>query len=85
MKKTLNGVVTSVGMKDTVVVEVFRKIPHPLYRKLLKRSKKYSVDTDGKSVAVGDEVSISEIKPISKSKYFKIAEIKSVAKEAKHS
>lgn len=84
MVKTFKGIVTSVGMQNTVVVEVSRKVPHPLYQKLLKRSKKFSADTDGKEVMVGDTVIISEIKPMSKNKYFKIAEIVLKAKEAKH-
>ncbi len=75
MAKTLSGIVTSVGMQQTVTVEVFRKVPHPLYRKLLKRSKKYAVALDGKDVQVGDTVTIVETKPVSKNKYFKIQEV----------
>lgn len=59
-------------MKETAVVEVTRIRPHPLYRKLLKRSKKYKVDTVGKEVALGQTVKIVETKPLSKEKHFKI-------------
>lgn len=84
MAKTLKGIVTSVGMQNTAVVEVFRKTPHPLYKKLLTRSKKYKIETDGKDLTVGDTVLIAEIKPVSKGKYFKLQEIVERIKEAKH-
>lgn len=84
MAKTLNGVVTSVGMKNTAVVEVFRQVPHPLYKKLLKRSKKYKIETEGKELNVGDFVRIEETKPISKDKYFKLTTVITSVKEAKH-
>lgn len=72
--ETLEGVVVSVKMLKTAVVEVARKTAHPLYKKLLKRSKKYKVDTTGFEVAVGDRVRISKTRPISKEKHFKIIE-----------
>lgn len=84
MVKTLNGIVTSIGMKNTAVVEVFRRVPHPLYKKLLKRSKKYKVDTEGKEVSVGDFVQISETRPISKDKHFKLTRVITSVKEEKH-
>ena len=74
MAKVLRGKVVSIKMQDTVVVEVTRHVPHKLYKKLLKRSKKYKVDSKGKTVAVGDSVRIAEIKPMSKDKYFTIVE-----------
>lgn len=84
MAKTLKGIVQSIGMQNTAVVEVFRKTPHPLYKKLLTRSKKYKVETEGKEVAVGDTVLITETKPLSKDKYFKLQEVVERIKEAKH-
>lgn len=75
MAKMLNGVVVSTAMTQTVVVEVTTQTPHPLYRKLLKRSKKYKVALDGNSVQLGDIVRIIETKPKSKGKYFTIAEV----------
>jgi small subunit ribosomal protein S17 len=66
MAKALNGIVTSTKMANAVVVEVTRKIPHPKYKKLLKRSKKFTVALNGFAVAVGDTVSISETRPIAK-------------------
>lgn len=76
MAKILTGKVVSTKMQNTVVVEVFRKTPHPLYKKLMLRSKKHQADTAGMTVAVGDTVRIIETKPISKNKHFKLMEEK---------
>ena len=75
MQKTFEGTVVSAKMQNTIVVEVFRRKPHPLYKKLLKRSKRYKVETGGYSVSVGDKVKILETKPISKDKYFRVTEV----------
>ena len=75
MAKVLTGKVISTKMQDTEVVEVVRRVPHPLYKKLLKKSKNFKVDTKGQEVAVGDQVKIVEIKQISKDKYFKVQEV----------
>jgi small subunit ribosomal protein S17 len=74
MAKILRGTVVSTKMKDTAVVEVVRFVPHPLYKKLLKRSKKYKVALGSQPVTVGQMVKIVETKPIAKDKYFKILE-----------
>lgn len=73
--KTLEGKIVSVSMNNTVVVEVVRRTPHPLYRKLIKRSKKYKVDSNGMEAEVGKRVKIVETRPISKNKFFKLSEI----------
>lgn len=83
--KTFEGVVVSAKMLKTAVVEVTRKTSHPLYKKLLKRSKKYKVDTSGFEVAVGDWVSLRKTRPISKEKHFKIHEILARAQEGESS
>ena len=75
MAKVLKGIVTSTSMKNTIVVEITRRVPHPLYKKLLKKSNSFKVDTDGKTVSVGDTVAIVETKPMSKDKHFKVSEI----------
>ncbi len=74
--KTFSGKIVSTKMQNTAVVEVTRRTPHPLYKKLLKRSKKFKADTTGQKVTVGDTVIIAETKPISKDKHFKILEVK---------
>ena len=74
--RILTGKVTSVKMQDTILVEVTRRVPHPLYKKLLKKSKQFKVDTKGQEkVEVGETVKIVETKPISKTKYFKVLEV----------
>ena len=75
MAKVLTGKVTSVKMQNTAVVEVSRRVPHPLYKKLLKVGKHFNVDMAGKSVQVGDDVRIVETKPMSKTKFFAIKEV----------
>jgi len=78
--KILEGIVISVGTGNTAVVEVYSKTPHPLYKKLIKRSKKYKVDFAGFEPDVGQKVKIAETRPISRHKYFKISEIVSSSK-----
>ncbi len=70
MAKILTGQVVSTGMNGVVVVEVTRKTRHPLYKKLMKRSKKFKVATQGQAVAVGDNVQIRESRPLSKDTHF---------------
>ena len=75
MAKVLTGKVISVKMQNTAVVDISRRVPHPLYKKLLKVGKHFNVDTAGKTVEVGNEVRIIETKPMSKTKYFAIKEV----------
>ena len=75
MQKTFEGKVVSSKMQNTAVVEVTRRKPHPLYKKLLKRSTRFKVETGGYSVNIGDKVKIVETRPISKGKHFKIEEV----------
>lgn len=70
--KVFDGIVVSNRMKDTVIVEVPRLITHRIYKKVLKRSRRYKVDTKGVTIKVGDKVKIVETKPISKDKNFVI-------------
>ncbi len=70
--KIYTGKVVSIKMQGTVVVEVERKIIHPLYKKVLKRSSKYKVDPNSLELQVGDKVRIVETRPISKEKHFKV-------------
>lgn len=76
MKKILEGKIVSLKMGNTVVVEVTRRVTHPLYKKLLKRSKRYKVDTNGITLSLGDSIKIVSTRPISKDKHFKVLEVK---------
>ena len=72
MAKVLAGKIVSIKMNNTVVVEVVRRTPHPLYKKLVKKSSRFKVDSKGVEVAVGQDVKIVETRPISRDKHFKI-------------
>ena len=67
-KRVMQGVVVSDKMEKTVVVNVERKFPHPLYKKYIKRSKSYHVHDNSNNCKVGDIVSIQECRPLSKTK-----------------
>jgi small subunit ribosomal protein S17 len=75
MKKTFKGKIVSIKMNKTVVVEVVRKTPHPLYKKLIKRESHYKADTGELSLTLGQNVVIAETRPISKGKFFKVVEV----------
>ncbi|MBI2096446.1 MAG: 30S ribosomal protein S17 [Candidatus Taylorbacteria bacterium] len=70
--RVLKGVVVGVAMKDTAVVKVERFVKHPKYKKYSLRFKKYKVNDPGNTAAVGDAVLISECRPISKEKRFRL-------------
>ncbi len=72
MAKILQGKIVSLKMADTAVVQVTRLVPHPIYKKIMRKSKKYKVDTNGVKAELGQEVKIVETRPMSKEKYFKI-------------
>jgi small subunit ribosomal protein S17 len=71
-QKTLQGVVVSNKMTDTVVVEVSRYVKHPKYGKYLTLKKKIKAHDAGNTKKIGDKVTIAEVAPISKDKSFKI-------------
>jgi len=74
--KILEGTIISTKMNNTAIVEIYRKTPHPIYQKLIKRSKKFKVDNSGfEDAGIGTAVQITETRPISKEKYFKITKI----------
>jgi small subunit ribosomal protein S17 len=76
------GEVVSTKMQKTIVVEVTRRVPHPLYRRIVSRKKKFLAhDEDGKA-RVGDRVRIIECRPLSKRKCWALAEIVLEAKRA---
>ncbi len=77
--RTKIGVVTSAKMQKTVVVTVHRYVMHETYGKRFRRSKKFMADTNGMELGVGDEVVITECRPLSKNKCFRVTEIKKQA------
>ncbi len=73
-KRILVGRVTSDKMDKTVTVLVDRRIMHPLYKKFIRRSKKYAAHDEANSCKVGDMVRIEECRPISKRKTWLVIE-----------
>ncbi|MDR1026252.1 MAG: 30S ribosomal protein S17 [Lactobacillus sp.] len=67
-KRILQGVVVSDKQDKTVVVSVERQVMHPVYKKFIKRSKKYAAHDENNEFKIGDKVSIVESKPYSKTK-----------------
>ncbi|HVI52352.1 MAG TPA: 30S ribosomal protein S17 [Candidatus Sulfotelmatobacter sp.] len=67
-KRILQGVVVSDAMDKTIVVRVERRVMHPVYKKFIRRSKKYSAHDESNSCKVGQVVRIQECAPISKTK-----------------
>lgn len=79
-RKTRTGVVVSDKMDKTVVVAIKTKVPHPLYGKMVNRSRRFSVHDEENSCGVGDTVRIMETRPISKTKRWRLVEIINKAK-----
>ena len=71
-KRTLSGTICKATNKNTVVVEVERTFKHPIYKKYIKKSKKYHAHDDSDALKVGDKVMIEETRPISKLKTWKV-------------
>ena len=73
-KRVLTGTVVSDKTDKTVVVLVERKVKHPLYGKIIRRSKKYHAHDEGNTFKEGQTVRIEECKPISKLKTWTVVE-----------
>lgn len=75
LRKTRVGVVTSTKMEKTIVVEYVARVPHPKFKKIIKKSKKfYAHDEDGLAKE-GDKVRIVETRPLSRLKRWKLVEV----------
>jgi len=75
IRKTQVGVVTSTAMQKTVTVAVDRLVRHPLYRKTLRRTSKFIAHDEKNSCKVGDRVRITETRPLSARKRWRVLEI----------
>ncbi len=73
-KRVLTGRIVSDKTDKTVVVSVERKVKHPLYGKIIRRSKKYHAHDEGNEYKAGETVRIEETAPISKLKTWKVVE-----------
>ena len=74
-RKTRTGLVVSDKMEKTVVVAIERRVPHPIYGKMITRTKRLKAHDEENSAKVGDTVRIVETRPLSKDKRWRLVEI----------
>ncbi len=74
-RKLRVGLVVSNKMTKTIVVRVSRRVRHPMYNRVLKRSTAFKVHDETNSAAIGDWVKIAETRPLSKDKRWRLVEI----------
>jgi small subunit ribosomal protein S17 len=79
-RKVRVGVVVSDGMDKTVVVRIDRQVRHPLYGKTVRRSSKLAAHDEQNDAHVGDTVRITETRPVSKTKRWRVLEVVERAK-----
>ena len=79
-RKTRTGVVVSDKMDKTVVVAIKTKVRHPLYGKMVNRTRKFKAHDEENACGIGDTVRIMETRPLSKDKRWRVAEIIEKAK-----
>jgi small subunit ribosomal protein S17 len=80
MKRQVVGVVVSNKMDKTVVVAVERTVKHAMYHKYIRRRAKFAAHDEQNSCQIGDKVMITESRPISRSKHWRVSKI--IAKAA---
>ncbi len=71
-KRILQGVVVSDKMDKTIIVQVERRVMHPIYKKFVRRTKKYAAHDGANAHKVGETVRIRECRPISKRKRWEV-------------
>ena len=80
LRKTRVGKVVSDKMDKTIVVAIEDSVKHPLYKKIIKRTVKFKAHDENNECRIGDKVKITETRPLSKDKCWRIAEIIEKAK-----
>ncbi|MCW5908428.1 MAG: 30S ribosomal protein S17 [Chitinophagales bacterium] len=75
LRKERVGVVTSDKMEKTITVSIERKIKHPIYGKFVKQTKKFKAHDEKNDAKTGDTVKISETRPLSKTKRWRLVEV----------
>ena len=80
LNKIRIGVVSSAKMDKTITVLIERKLKHPIYGKFVKKSKKFFAHDEKNECAEGDTVKITETRPLSKNKSWRLVEIIEKAK-----
>jgi small subunit ribosomal protein S17 len=74
LRKTRVGVVVSAKMDKTVVVEVIRRVPHPRFKKMVKRTSRFYAHDEKREAREGQVVRIMECRPLSKLKRWRVVE-----------
>jgi len=75
LRKERIGVVVSTKMDKSIIIAVKRKVKHPIYGKFINRTKKLMAHDEANSCNIGDTVRISETRPLSKNKTWRLIEI----------
>jgi small subunit ribosomal protein S17 len=81
IRKERQGVVVSNKMQKTIVVRVSRRIRHPVYGKEMTQSRKYYAHDEKNEAQIGDTVLISEVRPLSRLKRWRLIEVVAKAKQ----
>ena len=80
-KRKMTGLVISSKRDKTITVLIERKVKHPIYKKIIRKSTKLHAHDESNDCSEGDMVTIQEIKPISKTKSWKLVGIEEKVKE----
>ena len=80
LRKERIGIVTSNKMEKTITVAVLRKEKHPIYGKFVKKTTKFAAHDEKNECGIGDTVKISETRPLSKNKRWRLVEVIEKAK-----
>jgi small subunit ribosomal protein S17 len=75
MKRQVSGIIVSNKMDKTVVVEAERLVKHPLYKKYIRRRNKFTAHDTDNACGIGDRVEITESRPLSKTKRWRVSRI----------
>ncbi len=80
LRKIRLGIVTSDKMDKTITVAVTDRVKHPLYKKIMKRTRKLHAHDENNECGIGDTVRVMETRPLSKTKRWRLMEIVEKAK-----
>lgn len=75
LRKNRVGIVVSDKMDKTIVVAIEQRVQHPLYKKIVKRTKKFKVHDENNEAGIGDKVLIAETRHLSKDKCWRLVEV----------
>jgi len=75
LRKTRVGIVVTDGMNKTITVEVVTRVPHPRFKKIVKQTKRFLAHDEEETAVIGDKVRITECRPYSKLKRWRLTEV----------